>query len=1052
MNIWTQTWFAMVRRVVVWGGSALLLLLPGTSITVGQEAPAVRLITAASKVRYVAPSAARANRLRTLAVKPSVADASRTALDTYATFFGITSPDQQLEQTRSTSLGANGDVVRMHQVVNGVPVIAGDMVMSLDGSGQMQSLSGRVNPRLSIATTPRIGATEARRTAALLTAKQHAVPVTALDTSTPELSIYDASLFGQTDGAPPVLVWRVEVTPLSVLLPIREFVLIDAITGGRVLNFSQLETLRSRLTYSAGNTSTLPGALLCNELQPLCTSGVNADADLAHRYAGQTYDFYQTHHGRDSFNNLGATIISSVQWYAVGGCPNAAWTGTQMIYCAGAAQADDVVGHELTHAVTQNTSGLFYYYQSGAINESLSDVWGEFLDLTNGEGTDTPAVRWQAGEDFAGLGPIRNMRDPTLFGDPDKMTSSYYWTASTDNGGVHTNSGVNNHAAALMVDGGTFNGYTISGIGIDKVADIYYRVQTQHLTSGSDYADLYVALNQACQNLIGGSRGITGADCQQVTNATNAVEMNVPPVMDAGSDAPLCAANEFAVNGYYDSFETVDPTRWASSSLIGATSWLSLTSYATNGKRSYAITGPATASDTALTMVSGVTVPAGAWLHFRHSIDQEFAATTPAVYHDGGVVEYSLNNGATWSDIGALYSAGKNYGGVISVSTGSPIAGRSAFVGASHGYVSTRYNLATLAGNSLKLRFRNTTDASIGSGRAWAIDEVRMYTCQSNSVANVLPVANAGNDQWVGTQKPVTLDASGSVDGDGYIAAVSWLQISGPVVSLNATGTAVATFTSPVTPAQDTLVFRVTVTDNRGATATDEVTVTAVNQQPAVNAGPDQATKPRQTITLPGSATDSDGSIAAYTWTQVSGPSVTLTGAGTATAGFVAPSVAASSTLTFRLTAQDNLGGSGADEVNVIVSNALPSANAGADATVNGGASVSLTGTGTDSDGSVTGYSWQQISGPVVSLAGANGSNASFSAPSASSASTLVFRLTVTDNDNGTATDDMMVSVNATSTPASGGGGGAFGAWLSGWMGLCLLLRIYSRNRVFHKA
>ncbi len=98
-----------------------------------------------------------------------------------------------------------------------------------------------------------------------------------------------------------------------------------------------------------------------------------------------------------------------------------------MVYGDGFAAADDVVGHELTHGVTDFSSHLFYYYQSGAINESLSDVFGEFVDLTNGAGNDTPADSWLIGEDLPELRRaqhphiVRNMADPADCGDPDRM-------------------------------------------------------------------------------------------------------------------------------------------------------------------------------------------------------------------------------------------------------------------------------------------------------------------------------------------------------------------------------------------------------------------------------------------------------------------------------------------------------------------------------------------------------------------------------------------------------------------------------------------------------
>ena len=150
------------------------------------------------------------------------------------------------------------------------------------------------------------------------------------------------------------------------------------------------------------------------------------------------------------------------------------------------ALADDVVAHELTHGVTKYESNLFYYYQSGAINESFSDVFGEYYDQSNRLGNDDPSVKWLIGEDISDLGAIRNMSDPNAFDNPDKMSSPNYYKDDGDNGGVHYNSGINNKATYLMVDGGTFNNVTVTGLGITKVAKIYYEVQTHLLTSGAD--------------------------------------------------------------------------------------------------------------------------------------------------------------------------------------------------------------------------------------------------------------------------------------------------------------------------------------------------------------------------------------------------------------------------------------------------------------------------------------------------------------------------------------------------------------------------------------
>ena len=142
-------------------------------------------------------------------------------------------------------------------------------------------------------------------------------------------------------------------------------------------------------TYTANNTSSLPGTFLCNESQPNCTNGSNLHADGAHKYAIGTYNLYSSQYGRNSIDNNGMTIISTVHYG--NNYSNAFWSGEQMVYgdAYGYPLADDVVAHELTHGVTQYESNLFYYYQSGAINEFFSDLWGEYYDQTNGQGNDS---------------------------------------------------------------------------------------------------------------------------------------------------------------------------------------------------------------------------------------------------------------------------------------------------------------------------------------------------------------------------------------------------------------------------------------------------------------------------------------------------------------------------------------------------------------------------------------------------------------------------------------------------------------------------------------
>jgi Zn-dependent metalloprotease len=187
--------------------------------------------------------------------------------------------------------------------------------------------------------------------------------------------------------------------------------------------------------------------------------------------------------------------------------------------------SDDLVGHEFTHRVTAWESGLIYTNASGAINESLSDCWGEFIDLTyNSQGDDSAAVRWLVGEDCTGGsgGRLRRMIDPPDSNDPDRLNSPLYQPTSNtgDNGGVHINSGVNNKLCYLLCDGDTFNGQTVHGLGVSRVADLYYEVQTQLLTSGANYHSLGSALRQAALNL-----GWNSADQNNLYRACLAVEI-----------------------------------------------------------------------------------------------------------------------------------------------------------------------------------------------------------------------------------------------------------------------------------------------------------------------------------------------------------------------------------------------------------------------------------------------------------------------------------------------------------------------------------------------
>jgi hypothetical protein len=188
------------------------------------------------------------------------------------------------------------------------------------------------------------------------------------------------------------------------------------------------------------------------------------------------------------------------------------------------------------------------------------------------------------------------------------------------------------------------------------------------------------------------------------------------------------------------------------------------------------------------------------------------------------------------------------------------------------------------------------------------------------------------------------------------------------------------------------------------------------NSPPSSNAGSDQDVLAGASVSLSGSGNDPDTDSITYQWTQISGPTVSLSGATTTTPSFIAP--ATSSTLVFRIRVTDSYDQYSDDTVTVTV-NAPPTANAGIDQTVNVDSAVNLSGSGNDPEAGALTYAWTQTGGTSVSLTGAATATPSFTAPSA--ATTLSFQLTVTDDHGQSDVDSVTVTVQ---DPNAGGGGG----------------------------
>lgn len=238
----------------------------------------------------------------------------------------------------------------------------------------------------------------------------------------------------------------------------------------------------------------------------------------AHAFLGLTYDYYYIVHGRQGIDGNNMDIEATVHWY--NGFDNAYWDGQErhIYFCDPGpsnwqtAAALDVVAHEYSHGVTQYSSNLVYRFESGALNESFSDIMAaavEFYWQPPGNGFNQ--ADWVMGEDiFPFYHPnnyLRNLANPNINGYPCHLWQQYIIPYSIDYGGVHWNSTIYSHAYYLLANGGTniFSGIHVNGIGIEKATRIFYRAWVYYLTSTATFWHAANALGQAAYDLFGGS-------------------------------------------------------------------------------------------------------------------------------------------------------------------------------------------------------------------------------------------------------------------------------------------------------------------------------------------------------------------------------------------------------------------------------------------------------------------------------------------------------------------------------------------------------------------
>ena len=453
-----------------------------------------------------------------LGIVAATGDLSKTELDevlaAIAPVFRADASELVLKGSQTDMIGDRH--LRFRQVKDGLDVFGAEVILHVR-DGIVYAVNGNARADLRAPEEAKLDMSDA--VTAALGHAAHVVSASAAEA--PHLALH------ATDGRLD-LVYVVEVTGAqNDGTPVSDTLLVNAVDGSLALRMPHIHTAKNREMHNLNHGTSLPGPLARSE-----GGAASADAVVNTNYdrLGSTYDCYMSLFGRDSYNNAGAKMISSVHYS--NNYVNAYWNGIQMVYGDGdgvqasnLANSMDVTAHELTHAVTENSSNLTYSGESGGLNESMSDVFGNVCEWHR-DGQVISANTWMVGEDIWTPGTandaLRYMANPGQ----DGGSLDYYpdYTPGVD---VHYSSGISNLAFYLLSQGGTHpTGKTstvVTGIGIAKAAQVFYRANNTIFTASTTFEQAKTATEQAATQL-----GYTGAEIASVTAAWQAVGVGIP--------------------------------------------------------------------------------------------------------------------------------------------------------------------------------------------------------------------------------------------------------------------------------------------------------------------------------------------------------------------------------------------------------------------------------------------------------------------------------------------------------------------------------------------
>ena len=491
----------------------------------------------------------------------------------------LRSGDLEIRRSDADTLVTGRTHTRLQQLHRGVPVIGAELSRQTDDIGSTVSIFGTTYPGIDIDVSPTLSVDDAVGVVAAMSGVEpgplHLPTLCVFPTGSGFRLAYQATVF-TADGATAYLIDALDGSILQETDALQRqsavgsgtgvlgdpkkvsatsatgvFIASDPLRPPSLITYDMRENLQRTLDFLNGVT-TLGAADRASDSDNVWTDAAAVDA---HAYAGYFYDYYFKRFGRrglddNNFRMLSlvhpvprATVLSQttsiiglfylnafyagsgVMVYGEGLPSNLTAGGQRWNYLSGAL---DVVAHELTHGITEYTSRLIYQNESGALNESFSDMMGtavEFFYQRPGSGL--LKADYLIAEDVVTPGGIRSMENPAAYGQPDHYSKRVIVPLSTDNGGVHTNSGIPNHVYYLAIEGGTnrTSGLAVQGVGVasrEQIEKTMYRAFAQMMPANATFAVARSVTIQAATDLYGSS----SAAVRAITQAWTAVGVN----------------------------------------------------------------------------------------------------------------------------------------------------------------------------------------------------------------------------------------------------------------------------------------------------------------------------------------------------------------------------------------------------------------------------------------------------------------------------------------------------------------------------------------------